>query len=912
MKPLKTLDAGVTDGETSNQTSNSNSTSTTSPSTHTNTTTSTGSDPRIIQNFRLIWLDSSIDEVNNNDTINTITKLREVVNTVNKFTDADECIDFVTNIENEKAFFIVSGSSGQDLVPNIHDLPQVDAIYIFCGNPSRHEQWTKEWIKIKGVHNDIKPICQALQQAAKQCNQDSIAMSFVTVNEEASSGNLDQLEPSFMYTQIFKEILLEMEHDEKSIKDLAIYCRELFKNNMRELNIISEFEHKYRLKSPIWWYTRECFTYQMLNRALRTLEGDTIINMGFFIRDLHEQIQQLYQKQVSSYHGKSFTVYRGQGLLKTDFDKLMKTKNGLMSFNNFLSTSTKQEVSLGFAKNASKKTDMVGVLFKMTIDPSVSSAPFASIQDVSYYKTEEEILFSMHTVFRVGEINKLDNKDSLYQVDLTLTADDDQQLRTLTERIREEFEDETGWQRLGQLLVKLSQFDKAKELYNVLIEQTSDEGEKAIYYNNLGYIKDHQGDYEKAIEYHEKALEIYQKTLPPNHPLLATSYGNIGTVYRNMGDYTKAVSFLQKDIGIREKTLPPDDPSLATSYNNIGGVYDNMGEYSKALSFYEKALKIRQKNLPPNHPDFAQSYNNIGEVYRNMGEYSKALSFFEKALEIRQKTLPPNHPLLATSYNNIATVYMNMGEYSKALSFYEKDLEISQKTLPRNHPDLATSYNNIGGVYMNMGEYSKALSFYEKDLEISQKTLPPNHPSLATSYNNIATVYMNMGEYSKALSFYEKALEIKQKTLPPNHPSLATSYNNIGEVYRNMGEYSKALSFYEKALEIYQKTLPPNHPLLATSYNNIGEVYRNMGEYSKALSSHEKALEIRQKTLPPNHPDFAQSYNNIGMVYYNMEEYSKALAYFERTLDINKRSLPPNHPHTQITQESIEIVKKKL
>ena len=28
-----------------------------------------------------------------------------------------------------------------------------------------------------------------------------------------------------MYTQIFKEILLHMKYDEKSIKDLANYCR---------------------------------------------------------------------------------------------------------------------------------------------------------------------------------------------------------------------------------------------------------------------------------------------------------------------------------------------------------------------------------------------------------------------------------------------------------------------------------------------------------------------------------------------------------------------------------------------------------------------------------------------------------------------------------------------------------------
>jgi len=642
---------------------------------------------RITQNFVLIWVDASIDE-STKGCQNTLTQLRSVVNNVNIFTQPDQCIQFINGLKDEKAFVITSGSLGQHLVPDIHALPQVDAIYIFCGNKSRHEKWTKEWNKIKGIHADIKSICQALQLAGKQCNQDSISVSFVTVNEGASSQNLNQLEPSFMYTQIFKEILLEMEHDEKSINDLVIYCRKFYNDNTTELTVINEFEHDYQSKSVILWYTRECFTYQMLNRALRTLEADTIIKMGFFIRDLHQKIQQLYQEQVGSYHGKSFIVYQGQGFLKTDFEKLLKSKGGLMSFNNFLSTSKKRAVSLAFAEYALTKTNTVGILFKMSINPSVSSAPFASIGDVSYFQMEEEILFSMHTVFRINEINQIDNNRSLYQVDLTLTADDDQQLRTLTESIRKEIVGVTGWRRLGNLLLTIGQFDKAEELYHVLLEQTSDEGEKAIYYTQLGCTKNSQGDHEKAITYHEKGLEIKHKILPPNHLSLAASYNNIGLVYNSMGEHAKALSFYEKALEIQEKTLPPDHPSLGASYNNIGAVYKNMGEYSKALSFYEKDLEISQKILPPNHPSLATSYNNIGLLCHNMGEYSKALSFYEKDLEISQKTLPENHPSLATSYNNIASVYYEMEEYSKALSYFERALDIKERSLPSNHPSI--------------------------------------------------------------------------------------------------------------------------------------------------------------------------------------------------------------------------------
>jgi tetratricopeptide (TPR) repeat protein len=538
--------------------------------------TTTHDHHRIVQNFRLIWVDASIDQ-SQKDYQNTLAQLRNIVNDVNICTEPEQCIQCLKGIDKEKAFVITSGSLGQHLVPNIHSMPQVDAIYIVCDNKSPHEEWTKEWDKVKGVHTEIKPICEALQLSAKQCNEDSIAVSFMALDEESSDQNLNQLEASFMYTQIFKEILLDMEQDPQAIKDLAAYCRKLYNDNVRQLTIIEEFERDYRPQSSIWWYTRECFTYQMLNRALRNLEGDTIINMGFLIHDLHRQIEELHEEQVSSYHGKPFFVYRGQGLSTTDFDKLQKTKGGLMSFNNFLSISKVRKVSFGFAKDASRKTGMIGILFQMTIDPLVSAAPFAAIHDVSYFKKEEEILFSMHTIFRIGEITRMPKKHPLYQVELKLTADDDEQLRILTERIREETPGDTGWKRLGELLLKLKQFDKTEELYKVLLEQTSDESDTAHYYNQLGLVKADQGDYERAIGYHEQGLELYQRSLPPNHH------------------------------------------SVATSYNNIGEVYYYMGEYSKALLLYKKALEIRQKILPPNHPDLAESYNDIGSVYYNMG-----------------------------------------------------------------------------------------------------------------------------------------------------------------------------------------------------------------------------------------------------------------------------------------------------
>ena len=126
---------------------------------------------------------------------------------------------------------IVTGYVGQHIVPLIHSMPQLDSIYVFCGKKSRFEQWAKQWSKVKGVFTESDFICQSISMAICQYNQDSIPMSFVSTSN-ATNINLNELDHTFMYTQILKEILLEINFDTpKSVRDLAIYCHEMKMNN---------------------------------------------------------------------------------------------------------------------------------------------------------------------------------------------------------------------------------------------------------------------------------------------------------------------------------------------------------------------------------------------------------------------------------------------------------------------------------------------------------------------------------------------------------------------------------------------------------------------------------------------------------------------------------------------------------
>ncbi|CAF4085602.1 unnamed protein product [Rotaria sp. Silwood1] len=243
---------------------------------------------RVLQNFLLVWLDPNLNE-SNEDFKKSLQHLRHIVASISTFTDAQECINFLSEIKKEKVFMIVSGVLGRQIVADIEAWPQLESIYVFCDNQAVHEQWARKIPKVKGVHTSIEPICKALQIDRENCDRAVISISFK---------GIDAL---FMYTQLLKETLLDIEDDDtKSIKEFSEYCR--LQNDIHE-GENRNVEKEYRDHTPIWWYTAPFFMYSMLNRGLPLMDVDIILKMGFFIRHLHKHRSCSETTQACCMHG---------------------------------------------------------------------------------------------------------------------------------------------------------------------------------------------------------------------------------------------------------------------------------------------------------------------------------------------------------------------------------------------------------------------------------------------------------------------------------------------------------------------------------------------------------------------------------------------------------------------------------
>ena len=294
--------------------------------------------------------------------------------------------------------------------------------------------------------------------------------------------------------------------------------------------------------------------------------------------------------------------------------------------------------------------------------------------------------------------------------------------------------------------------------------------------------------------------------------IIASLYDLGGRGFYSLGNYEKALEWYEKALAIREKVLGEEHPDTASTYNNMATTFEKQHKYEKALDLYEKALAIREKVLGEEHPDTATIYNNMALTYDYRGSPEKALEWYEKALAIRKKVLGEEHPDTATTYNNIALAYTHKRDYGKAIEWYTKALSVFERVLGVEHLYTATTYSNIGYLYSELGDYGKALQWCISAVPIFEKVLGKEHYDTTAPYHIIIDVYYRLGDYSRTQEWLEKVIIIYEKALGQEHPDIATAYNNIGILQEKRGRYEKALVWYGKALAIREKVLGIEHP----------------------------------------------------------------------------------------------------
>ena len=364
---------------------------------------------------------------------------------------------------------------------------------------------------------------------------------------------------------------------------------------------------------------------------------------------------------------------------------------------------------------------------------------------------------------------------------------------------------DTSPQALGYLkewLPRVEQDLKAKqeitdESTNTKVQNDLSEMEVHLHdahaYFDRGNIYQGKGDYDRAIEAFNRAIEIKQD--------YAEAYTNRGVAYHSKDDYNRAIKDHNKAIEL--------NPGYAEAHFNHGNAYSDKGDYDHAIEAFNKAIAIKG--------DFAAAYTNRGLVYHGKGDYDRAIRDHNKALDL--------NPSYAEAYFNRGDVCQSKSDYDLAIANYTKAIELK--------PDFAGAYNHRDDAYHAKGDFASVIAEYTRLIELN--------PNDALPYNYRGTAYGRKGDYDCAIAEYTKAIAIKG--------DFAEAYNNRGVAYGQLGDYDLAIADFNKAIEL--------KPASVMAYFNRGMTWLHLGEWEKAKSDLTVARNRRLNLIQVFHHAYA-------------------------------------------------------
>jgi len=221
-------------------------------------------------------------------------------------------------------------------------------------------------------------------------------------------------------------------------------------------------------------------------------------------------------------------------------------------------------------------------------------------------------------------------------------------------------------------------------LINIAFGQNREEAEKLV---DQGIAYHDKGDFEGAITYYDKALELDKDNL------FALAEKAISLV--SLNKYEDVVVVCKKAI-----ELHPNESNLKIVYVAYGNALDALKKTDKSIEVYDEGIKI--------FPEFHHLYFNKGITLSSVKRNEEALQCFQQSV-----TINPNH---ASSHNAIARILYMEGENIPSLLAFCRFLILEPQS-SRSLGNLELLQKILKGGVEQKGENNITMNISSKLLE---------------------------------------------------------------------------------------------------------------------------------------------------------------------------------------------------
>lgn len=147
------------------------------------------------------------------------------------------------------------------------------------------------------------------------------------------------------------------------------------------------------------------------------------------------------------------------------------------------------------------------------------------------------------------------------------------------------------------------------------------------YLNELAFKYWNHNDYQKAIEYYERSLEL--NTGLGNENGTAMIHSNLGLLYADLKKYDKSLEYFQKTLAARKYFDQKE--GVVQALLNCSGALNAMKRYDESITLLEEAntltRQIKNQNLMLEY--LLKCYANLSETYEKAGNLKQSRYYYE-------------------------------------------------------------------------------------------------------------------------------------------------------------------------------------------------------------------------------------------------------------------------------------------
>ncbi len=425
--------------------------------------------------------------------------------------------------------------------------------------------------------------------------------------------------------------------------------------------------------------------------------------------------------------------------------------------------------------------------------------------------------------------------------------------------------------------------------------------------NNLAIAYSNKHDFQKALKFHQQALQIRDQKVGRNHADYIYSLYNLGNTYADLERFDKACEMHQKALekAMALENFPVQD--LADIFFSLGDIADKQGNYKKAISSYEFALQLMKKTEKAVSSYWLQQKDTLVRLYSQGGWFSLAAVCAEESLAMREDMQETEKMDYLGSLSRLAAMYIGAEAHTKAIEVYEKMLPYIQKKFGESHFFYAEVLNSIGMRYHAMEQYEKASQYILEGMKKKEKIFGVKSVAYAVSQFSFGITCKNAGKIDEALQQYLTILTYHKEDEKGDARKIlhANALCAIGEILCEYGAYEAASDYEQAGLQIYAGTKEGEDKRYLESLYTLAEQKQKSGENVTAAFLCKKAEGILLHCVGENHPRYAWGLIRQGHILAEGKRYQYAVSVLEQAAKIQQEMLGADNPTYLRTLEEL-------